>query len=99
MEALLAFFRSKNITSHTVAAAVITLAGLIMSDEQVRDFVLSTFQAHPKIGTSIVALAGIVLKYSHSSSSAGTIATAEKIVAAPNPPTPAEVDAAKGTKP
>ena len=98
MNAILAWLKSKSITSHTVAAAAVALSTLIMTDEQARDFVLKLFAAHPKIGTTIVALAGIILKYSHSSSPAGTVATAQQIVAAPDPPTQAAVDAAKGTK-
>jgi hypothetical protein len=94
MNALMAWLKSKNLTSHSIAAAAIALATLITTDQQVRDFLISTFQQHPKIGTGIVTLAGIILKYSHSSSAAGTVATAQHIELSPNPPTPAEVAAA-----
>jgi hypothetical protein len=91
-----AWLKSKNLTSHTVAAGAIALAGLIMADQQVRDFIISASVAHPKIGAGIIALAGIILKYSHSSSPAGTVATAEVIQASPNAPSPSAVEAAKG---
>jgi hypothetical protein len=94
MNSLWAWLKSKNLTSHSIAAAAIALATLITTDQQVRDFLISTFQQHPKIGTSIVTIAGIILKYSHSSSPAGTVATAQQIESSPNPPTPAEVVAA-----
>jgi hypothetical protein len=95
MNSFVSWLKSKSITSHSVAAVAVSLATLIMTDETVRNFVLSTFDHHPKIGSSILALAGIILKYSHSSSPAGTVATAQAIESAPNPPTPAAVEAAK----
>lgn len=98
-DSLIAWFKSKNVTAHTIAAVGVLAATAITTDQQVRDFVLGLFQAHPKIGTGILTVAGIILKYSHSSSAAGTVAQAEKVMASPNPPTPAAVEAAKVTKP
>jgi len=95
MPDLMKWLRSKSITSHSVAAALVLAATVITSDQQVRDFVLGLFQAHPKIATAIVSLAAIILKYSHSSSPAGAIAQAQTIEATPNAPTQAAVDAAK----
>ena len=46
----------------------------------------------------IIILAGIVAKYSHSSSPAGTVANAKAIMAQPNAPTAAQVDSATATK-
>lgn len=94
MAALLAWLRSKSFTSHSVAAGAVFLAGLISTDQQVRDLMLTFFKSHPAIGTDIVALAAIVLKYSHSSSPAGAVAAAKVIEASPNAPTPAAVAAA-----
>ena len=89
-----AWLRSKNWTAHTVAIAAVAAATAVTTDQQVRDFVLGIFQAHPKIGTGIITAAGIILKYSHSSSAAGTVATAENVMASPNAPSPAAVAAA-----
>ena len=36
MNAFIAWLKSKNVTSHSIAVTVISAAGLIMSDEQVR---------------------------------------------------------------
>ena len=94
MKALWAWLRSKNITAHTVAAFAIGLATLYTTDQQFRDFVISSFQNHPKILADITLLAGVILKYSHSSSDAGTMAKAQAIESAPNPPSAAAVDAA-----
>jgi hypothetical protein len=99
MNALLAWFKSKNVSAHTIAAVAILAATAITTDQQVRDFVLGIFQAHPKVGTGILTVAGIILKYSHSSSAAGKVVAAEKVMASPNPPTPAAVEAAKVVKP
>lgn len=90
-----AWLKSKNITAHTIAVAIVFISTAIVSDQQVRDYVLQLFQAHPKIGTEIVALAAIILKYSHSSSQAGTVALAQVIETLPTKPTQAAVDAAK----
>lgn len=99
MNILLAWLKSKNVTSHTIAAAAIALATLITSDEQARDFMLKLFVAHPSVVPDIMLIAGVILKYSHSSSPAGTIAKAQVIEATPIPPPPtqAEVEAAKPT--
>lgn len=78
MNALMAWFKSKNITSHTIALAAISAAGLITSDEQVRSFLVGAFAHHPKIATEIIAVAGIILKYTRASSPVG----AEKEVVA-----------------
>lgn len=98
MAALIAWLKSKSVTSHSVAAGAVFIAGLISTDAQVRNIVLSFFEKHPAIGTDIVAIAGIILKYSHSSSPAGKVAAAQVIEASPNPPTQAAVDAAKPSK-
>ena len=95
MEGLSAWFRSKNITAHTVAVAAIAAATAITTDEQVRSFLVGVFQQHPKIASAIIGAAVIILKYSHSSSPAGTVANAESVLAAPNPPTATAVQAAQ----
>lgn len=94
MNTIIAWFHSKSITSHSIAAGAIVLAGLITVDPQVRDFVTSLFQAHPTLGADIVLLAGLIAKYTHSSSPAGTMATSRAIITTPDAPTKAQVDAA-----
>lgn len=98
MNALLAWLKSKNITSHSVAVAVASAAALIMSDEQVRSWITGAFVDHPKIATGIISAAGIILKYSHSSSPAGTMAQARQVLTSPDAPTAKQVDDAT-TKP
>ena len=92
---LIAWFKSKNITAHSIAVIAIAAATAITTDEQVRSFVTGMFQNHPKIFTGIMSAAAIILKYSHSSSAAGTVANAQSIEASPKPPTPAAVQAAQ----
>jgi hypothetical protein len=98
MNALIAQFvswvKSKNITAHSVAVAAIAFATLYTSDEQFRDLVLSLVGAHPKIIADIGLAVGIILKYTRSSSAAGTVSQARVIADSPNPPTKAEVNAA-----
>jgi len=94
MAAFIAWLKSKNITTHTIAALGISAAGLITFDPQVQQFVLTLLKAHPALAGDIIILAGIVAKYSHSSSPAGTVANAKAIMALPNAPTAAQVDSA-----
>lgn len=94
MNTILAWFKSKSISTHSFAVVAILIAGLITGDPQVRDFVTALFQAHPTLGADIVLLAALIAKYTQSSSPAGTIATARQIIAAPDTPTQKEVDAA-----
>ena len=93
-----AWFRSKNITSHSVAVAAVAFATLYTTDDQFRNFVIALFQNHPKILADISLAAGVILKYMHSSSPAGTVGAAQAIQASNNPQTQKEVDAADTTQ-
>ena len=81
------WFRSKNITSHTVVALLIGAATLITTDEQVRDLLIQATIAHPKIASTAITVAGIILKYSRDSSTRGAAQNilADANVAAPTP--------------
>ena len=94
-DGLAAWVRSKNITAHTIAVAAVAIATAITTDETVRSFLVGVFQQHPKIVSGVTGLAVIILKYGHSSSNAGVVANAQSILAAPNPPTEAAVQAAQ----
>jgi hypothetical protein len=97
MKDLVAWLKSRNISSHSIAVGAVALCSLIMTDETIRNFVLNLFAEHPKIGTAIVTIAGIILKYSPARTPAAIVGEAQKIVAAPNPPNQTEVNATKGT--
>jgi hypothetical protein len=71
MNSIVAWFKSKNITSHTIVAFLIAGATLITSDEQVRSLLVSAFVHHPKIIANVILIAGIIMKYSRDSSSQG----------------------------
>ena len=98
LASLKAWIASKNITSHTIAVVLVTAATIYTSDQQVRDFVIKLFQSHPTIPADILMACGILLKYTHSSSPAGTVAFAQVIEASPQAPTPAAIAAASPTK-
>jgi len=65
------FFRSKNITSHTVVVLIVAAATAVSTDQQVRDWLIKSLQAHPVLLSDILGLAGIILKYSRDSSTRG----------------------------
>lgn len=65
--AFLAWLKTRNISSHTVAMAVIGMSGLIVSDQQVRDFLIKTLAHHPDVATAVIGMAGIIFKYSQPS--------------------------------
>jgi hypothetical protein len=104
-QTLLAWCRSKNITTHTIGAAIIGFAVAYDSSSQLRDYIGTLFTGFPVVVTTLGTLcaniaAGVALwrNYSHSSSPAGTLATARQIQTQPDAPTAAQVDAATITK-
>ena len=94
MSKILAWLKSKNITSHAIAAFLIAAAGLITEDQQVRSFLVSIFSAHPKLAAEIIAVASIILKYSSSSSPAGAVVAGKAALDSPSAPTASQVEAA-----
>lgn len=71
---LVTWLKSKNITSHSVAGAVVAFAVAYNSSEQFRKVIGDIFVGYPvvitKLGiavTDIVAIAALWAKYSHSS--------------------------------
>jgi hypothetical protein len=97
-----AWLKSKNVTTHTVGAAILTFAVAYDSSPDLRNYIGTVFVGYPVVVTKLGILtanivAGVTLwaKFSHSSSSAGTLAKAQTIASLPNPPTQAAIDAAK----
>jgi hypothetical protein len=70
MNSILAWFKSKNFSSHAVTVVLVSLAGLITYNQQVQTFIVSTLQAHPALASDIILLAGVIAKYSHSTTQA-----------------------------
>ena len=98
---LKAWAKSKNITTHTIGAAIITFAAAYDSSPALRSYIANVFVGYPmvvgKIGVlcaNIGAGVALWLKFSHSSSAAGTVANANVILASPAPPSPAQISAA-----
>ena len=106
MNNFIAWLRSKNVTTHTIGVAIITFAFAYDSYAPLRDYIGTIFTGYPVVVTRIGELAanivaGVTLwrNYSHSSSPAGTLATARTIQASPDAPTAAAVDAATTVRP
>ena len=100
-----AWLKSKSAITHSVGVALFGFAVAYDSSKTLQENVAGLFTGHPeivtKIGlicTNVVLLAGIVAKYSHSSSNAGTVANAQAILAKPDAPTATQVEAASTTK-
>lgn len=89
-----AWFLSKSWTSHTVAAALVTLAGILAFDLRAQQLVTALFKGHPEAASEIILVAGLIAKYTHSSSPAGTVAAAKVIVASADAPTASQIEAA-----
>ena len=96
-----AWAKSKNLTTHTIGAAIITFALTYDSSPPLRNYIGTLLTGYPvvvgKIGVlcaNIGAGVALWLKFSHSSSSAGTLAKANAILASPNPPTSEQINAA-----
>lgn len=85
LDKFIAWLKSKNITSHTVVAAIWAFALYYDSSPSFRQKVGELFVGYPVVITklgiitaNIVAFGTMWAKYSHSSSAAGTAARAEK---------------------
>jgi|ERR1035437_2672369 hypothetical protein len=104
LESRPAWFRSKNITTHTVGGFIVLAATVYDSSAQVRDYVATLLVGYPMVVTKIGVLAanivaGVTLwrNYATSRSDAGVLAAANQIKYGPNcanAPTAAQVDAA-----
>lgn len=99
LEYLIAWFKSKNITTHTIGLAIVGAAFAYDGSPQLRNYIGTVFTGYPVVVTHIGELAanivaGVTLwrNYSHSSSPAGTLATARTINATPDAPTATQVD-------
>jgi hypothetical protein len=92
---LVAWLKSKNITTHTIGVAA-GLAMLAISDNAwgCRDLLLKLFHDHPSLGADIVLISGAFAAYKRSSSNAGAVAVAKVVMDSPNAPTSAAIDAA-----
>jgi hypothetical protein len=93
---IVAWLKSKNWTAHTVFALALPAAGIITFNPQAQQLLVDLLKTHPAFAADIILLAGVIAKYSHSSSLAGTLATARNIEAATSIPT-AKIDAADTT--
>ena len=96
-----AWMRSKNLTTHTVGAAIVGFAVVYNSSPDVRNYIGTLLAGYPvvvtKIGivtADIVAAVMLWAKYSHSSSAAGILANARSVNDSPNAPTLDKVNAA-----
>ena len=81
MKKLLAWLRSKNITTHTVGLAIITFACLYDSTPELRNYIGTLFVGHPVVVTQLGTLltniaAGVALwrNFSHSSTAMARLA-------------------------
>lgn len=101
LDKFLAWLKSKNITTHTVGAAIIAFASVYDTVPEVRNYIGQLFVGYPVVVTkfgelmlNISAAAALWRNYAHSTSAAGAMARANAIKDAPDTPTSAQVDAA-----
>lgn len=79
MNALLAWFKSRNITSHTVAVGIAGFFTLYSADQAFRDVVLKLVEHHPEIAAALAAAVGIWTKYSGAHSAQGVLQEAAQV--------------------
>jgi len=101
LDKLIAYARSKNITTHSIGFAIVAIAGYYDKSPDFRNWVGSFFVGYPvvvtKIGVvmmNITAAVTLWRNYSNSRSSAGVLAAANAIKSEPDAPTASQVDAA-----
>jgi hypothetical protein len=105
MNSLLAWLKSKNVTTHTVGLAIIAFAVAYDSDKSLQNYISSIFVGHEAVVTTLGKVcANIVMgvtvwrNYSHSTSPAGAVARAKSVLDSPDAPTAKAVDAATPPK-
>lgn len=91
---LIAWFKSRNWSTHTVIAVAGSLALYIAADPAAQLWIKTTLAAHPQLASLIVLASLAIAKQTPSRSDAGVLAAARTINAAPDAPTASEVDAA-----
>lgn len=74
------WIKSKNWHTHAVLALALSVAGVVARDHQAQQFVINLFASHPAWASQIVLFAVVIAKYTHSSSPAGTVATATALL-------------------
>ena len=89
-----AWFRSKSPQAHSLLGLMGSLALYIASSHDAQQFLITLLAGHPGVAAAIISLAVSAAGYMHSSSPAGTLATARDIKDSGNAPTAAQVDAA-----
>jgi hypothetical protein len=94
---IIAWLKSKNWSTKTVLSGAAGLAAWVAFDPGIQGWLKTSLAAHPQLAAFIVLGSIALAKQSHSSSDAGTLATARAIKAAPDTPTVAQVDAADTT--
>jgi|HubBroStandDraft_1064217.scaffolds.fasta_scaffold505971_2 hypothetical protein len=98
MNAILAWIKSKNISTHVIIVFASGLACTVAADPALQAWIKTALPNHPTL-TSFIVLASIAwAKQSHSSSPAGTVANAKAILAQPNAPSAAQVESATTAK-
>jgi hypothetical protein len=90
---IIAWLRSKNITTKSVIAGAIGIAIWIAASPAAQEWIKTTLAAHPQLASLIVLASVAIAQQNHSSSPAGAMAQARDVVAN-NPLTVAQVDAA-----
>ena len=93
-----ALWNAFSVRTKLILSGIVTIAGLITGVPQVRDFVLLTFHNHPDLGTWIMAAAAAITSVMSPHSDAGAVVHAKEILAQPDAPTTAQINAAS-TKP
>lgn len=87
MSIVLSWLKSKNLNAHATVAVILALAGLISGDPTVQTILANLFKNHPEQVTLIIAIAGVILRYSKSSTAASTVSQAQALVVASSPVT------------
>jgi hypothetical protein len=96
-----AWMKGKNITTHSVGAAIVAFAVAYNASATVRDYIGTALVGFPVVVTKIGVLSADIVgavtlwrNYSRSSNAAGILATARAVNDNPNGPTVMEVNAA-----
>jgi hypothetical protein len=71
---IVAWLKDHNFSSHSIAVLIVSAAGLIVGNQQVRSLIVGALSDHPKWATAIFGVATIILTYKRSDSTSGAAA-------------------------
>jgi len=87
MSYLSTWLKSKNISAHSTVIVILAIAGYITNSQTAQTWLLNNLSTHIVFATGIISLAGIIFRYSKSSTAQSTVQQAQQLLGLITTPT------------